>query len=959
MYVRTLLVTLLALASLSAEETPPYQVIADLATLPILTPALEGRQVEKILLDNGLQVYLISDPGADQSAAAMAVEVGSWHDPQEYPGTAHFLEHMLFAGTKAYPTEFEFMRFAHERSGNINAYTASDRTVYMFSINNDSFEEGLDRFAHFFIDPLLSMHCMSRELIAVDQEHAKNVEHDGWRQLMILREMGNPEHPNSRFSTGNAKTLGTIPEAVLREWYESHYSASKMHLVLISPLPLEEMRTLAVDLFSAVRSLEVAPISFPKQISSPKQRGHMTFIKPVKDMKQLSLSWEVHGPFATDIERQAPTLIAYALQSRGPHSLTQVLKEENIAEHISVSADRLSKDNLLFSIDIDLTEQGLTKVDTAIQRTFEAIARLKSTPFPAYLFDEIQSMARLNYEFQSRDDAFSMAMSIASELPYETLATYPEKTKIPTTFDPDFVHRFLNTLTAEECLYFVLADPAKTKIATDKKERWMGAEYTLKPISRAHMTAWNGAKPTENLQLPAPNPYLPKNLALVPAAKLPSNRPLLLVSDDDCSVYFAQDTRYLVPEVACRLHFKSPLIENRARSQVLTDLYARAFVEKLAPELSLASKAGLTLRFYPDDLNLTLTLSGYSDKAPLLLNQAFGALTQVSPTQEAFEVYKASLTSDYDNASKELPVRQAMQELDALLFNKPTAEEKLKAIQHISHEEFLKFAKELFNQNYTEALFLGNLTLEQTRELWTDLQAQLPNNPYLRESQAKREVLVLKEKSHPSKIVQSTDRQGSGVLLLLQEGPFTFERKAIQQILGYALSDSFFDTLRTKQQTGYIAKAWNTEEEKQLLQFFAVQSSTHTPADLLARFDLFLETFDKNFTHNIPEGHFESLRANLITLLKMPPENMPAQAALLDTLAFEYHDLDWIHKRIESVKALSYDAFCKEGRALLSRSNPRRLAVLMEGVLPQENDFRYRPVAKEEVATLGEFVSVQ
>lgn len=955
MYLKALFVSLTLLALCSAEETS-YQILPNQATLPILTPALEERQVEKLLLENGLHVYLISDPGIDQSAAAMAVEVGSWHDPKEYPGTAHFLEHMLFAGTKAYPIEFEFMRFAHERSGNINAYTASDRTVYMFSINNDSFEEGLDRFAHFFIDPLLSTHCMSRELIAVDQEHAKNQEHDGWRQLMILREMGNPEHPNSRFSTGNAQTLGTIPEEVLRTWYETYYSASKMHLVLISPLPVSEMRALAVDLFSEVRSVAVEPLTVPEHISSPKQRGHMTFIKPVKDIKQLSLFWEVHAPFATDKERKAPDLVAYALQDRGPHSLTQVLKEEQIAEHVSVSSQRLSKDHVLFCIDIDLTEQGLKKVDRAIQRTFEALARLKSTSFPAYLFDEVQSMARLNYEFQSREDVFSMAMAIASELPYESLATYPEKTKIPTTFDPDFIRQFLSTLTAEECLYFVFADPAKTKIATDKKERWMGAEYTLKPISRAHMTTWNHVQPTEQLQLPYPNPYLPEELSLVPATE--SDQPLLVASSDDCCVYFAQDARYLVPEVACRLHFKSPLIANQARSQVLTDLYARAFLEKLAPELSLASQAGLTLRFYPDDLNLTLTLSGYSDKAPLLLEQAFKALTQIAPTQETFEIYKASLRSDYDNASKELPVKQAMQELDALLFHQPTAEEKLHAIQSLSYEEFSRFSQELFQQNYVEALFLGNLTEEQTREMWARLQALLPHHPYPRSSQTKREILILKDNSRPAKIVQSTDRQGSGVLLLLQEGAFTFERKAIQQILGYALSDAFFDTLRTKQQTGYIAKAWNTEEAKQLLQFFAVQSSTHAPLDLLARFDLFLESFDKNFTHHISEGHFESLRANLITLLKMPPENMTSQATLLDTLAFEHHDLDWIHKRIESVKELSYDTFCKEGRALLSRSNPRRLAILIEGVLPKENDCRYRPITKNEVASLGTFVSV-
>ena len=130
---------------------------------------------------------------------------------------AHFLEHMLFMGTAAYPNEFEYMQFINDHGGSVNAFTASDRTVYMFSVNNDAFDESLDRFSHFFIDPLLSPNCIERELHAVDQEHSKNIEHDGWRQYMIMKESGNPNHPYSSFSTGNAQTLSGIPSVSFEE----------------------------------------------------------------------------------------------------------------------------------------------------------------------------------------------------------------------------------------------------------------------------------------------------------------------------------------------------------------------------------------------------------------------------------------------------------------------------------------------------------------------------------------------------------------------------------------------------------------------------------------------------------------------------------------------------------------------------------------------------------------------
>ncbi|MBS0621333.1 MAG: insulinase family protein [Verrucomicrobia bacterium] len=954
--------SLLLLANAPAMEgAQSYERIEDKATLPILNPILSGRAVEKLVLKNHLEVYLISDPGVDQSAAGVAVESGSWEDPAEYPGMAHFLEHMLFMGTGAFPKEFEYMQFITDHGGKVNAFTAPDRTVYMFSINNDAFEDALDRFSHFFIDPLLSTNCINRELHAVDQEHSKNIEHDGWRQYMILKETGNPHHPNSAFSTGNAQTLSGIPQSALKDWYESHYSANAMHLVMISPLSVEEMRDLAIEYFSSVPEFTVAKKALPTEITCDRQKGHMIFIKPVKEIKQLSLTWEVPAPFAENIDCNAPDLVAYALNQEGKGSLSELLKEKKIAESVRVSSDRLSKSTLLFSVDISLTDQGLTELDAAVTHVFEAIARLKKEGYPSYLFDEMHKMAKLNYQFQSRDDAFETVMTVAGDLPYEDLATFPEKLSIPNTFDPALIQSFIGTLKAESCLYFVLADPLKTGVPTDRKEKWMQADYAIKTIASSKLTAWNHVLPNPAIQLPTQNPYIPSDLALasVPADVHSDQSPLLLFTDSGSRIYYAQDTRYQVPEISHRFSLKSPLIENTAKAQVLVDLYLRALAEKLSAPLSLAGSAGLSTAMSSKIYSIEFGINGYSDKAPLLLKELFSSLKAVNPSQEEFEIYRVSIAAEYDNASKELPVRQAIQQIDNILLNTPGPDERLKAIQQVSYEEFARFSKQLCQTAYVEGLLYGNLSEMEAHDLWGSLREELAAQPYRIADQYKKQILILSEKYGPYKLTERTDRQGSGVVLLLQEGSFSFENRAVQQILGAALSDGFFDTLRTKQQTAYFAKAWAAEEERQLLQYFAVQSSTHAPTDLLARFELFLESFDKNLTTQIPEGRFESLRANLITLLKMPPENMPGMASLLNKLAFDYSDFSWIDRRIEGLKKLTYEQFCQASHQILSRSNPRRLALLMEGVITPENDFHYETISREDVHNVGTFVSVR
>jgi insulysin len=953
------------LASLSADAVKDdcvgCEVIEDKAQIPLLNPSLSQRTVRKLVLSNGLQAYLISDPGAEQSAAGLSVEAGSWQDPVEYPGMAHFLEHMLFMGTSAYPEEFGYMQYINDNGGHVNASTWPDRTIYMFSVNNEAYSGALDRFSHFFIDPLFSPSCIGRELHAVDQEHAKNIENDNWREYMIFKETGNPNHPNAAFSTGNAQTLSGIPQKALVEWYQSNYSANRMHLVMVSPLPMDELMTLAMADFSRVPNYNLEKGARLPQLSSMHQKGHMIFIKPIKDLRQLSLEWEVPSEFADNLEKMAPEIVAAILNNGSSTSLLEQLKREKIAESLNVSTDRYNKDQVLFKIDINLTQQGISQIDTAILRCFQAIAQLKETGVPAYLFDEIRKMSTINYQYQSREDAFGSISKHAHDLIDEDLETYPEKLSIPTIYAPEFISQFINTLTAQSCMFFIQADPKMTGVLPDRKEKWMDAEYAIKEVPETTLAAFQNAEPNPNIDLPGKNPFIPSHLALLPSSEDSSSEPnpVLLAKDEGSKVYYAQDSRYLVPEVSVIFGIKSPQIDGSAKSAALADLYLKALTEKLSPTLYLAQVAGLSPSFSQQDLKLNISIQGYSEKAPILVKEIFQSLKQVMPTREQFEIYREWLLTNYDNASKELPVKQGMELLGSIIYNDaPANTEKYKALKTISYEDFVKFSAGLPKKTYIEALLYGNLLEKDAQTLWLAVKKILGTSPYPIDKQIKKNVLVLPEKDGPYMVISKTERQGNGVVLLLEEGKFSFSKRAAQQVLSKALQEAFFDTLRTKQQTAYFAKAWDSEIERELFQFFAVQSSTHHPRDLIARFELFLEDFVKNISEKIPEERFLTIQKMLVTTLQMPPENLEGMAFRLNVLAFNYAgDFKWYEKRINSVKDLTYEQIVQAAGAFLSRENSKRIAVLVEGVLSPDNDFQYQVMTKQDICDAGTYVT--
>ena len=86
----------------------------------------DEREYRALVLDNGMQVLLVSDPETVRAAAAVNVAAGSNSDPAEFNGLAHFLEHMAFKGAagrsaRGIAEAVEARRSAHEKAESVLA----------------------------------------------------------------------------------------------------------------------------------------------------------------------------------------------------------------------------------------------------------------------------------------------------------------------------------------------------------------------------------------------------------------------------------------------------------------------------------------------------------------------------------------------------------------------------------------------------------------------------------------------------------------------------------------------------------------------------------------------------------------------------------------------------------------------------------------------------------------------
>ncbi|MFT4552891.1 MAG: insulysin [Chlamydiales bacterium] len=942
------------------QVTPAYTIVEDKMKTPILTPSLVERKTLKLRLSNGLEAYIISDPDVNNSGAALAVEAGSWLDPEDRPGLAHFVEHMLFLGTSQFPDESEYKSFIQGHNGHSNAYTSGDHTTYGFSIDNDSFEEGFERFAWLFIDPLFSESGIGRELQAVDQEFARSIENDRVRRVFVHKEIGNRYHPDTNFHFGNHQSLGGITREEVREWYEGHYSADLMRLVIYTPLPLSKVENLVVKHFTAVKNTGAKAISPQTTLTSPTYDANIAYITPMKDMSTLSLEWELSTEFALDKENKTMDVVAHVLGHEGEESLLAQLKREELGESLIASGVNVGPNNAIFNLEIKLTDKGIHDVDSVIERCFQAISYFKSSGIPPYVFDEVQSMAQTKFQYQSREDVFSTVMRYARELLEEDLESYPEVSRLYENFNPRAVRRLFAELSPDHCHVTLMARPEVTGIKTDRVEKWVGVEYTMQPIPERKLTAWYNVEAHTNIDLPLPNPFIPEDLKILNRPTIVQAPPITIVDEEEGKVHFSADTRYLVPEIAWHFRISTPELDGQTENNILADLYVKSIKEGFNSVSYQGLLAGLFLDVSHKNTYIEVSLQGYSEKAKLMLEEIFDGLKTIKPTEAEFELYRQSLRRQYQNFTKESPLQQSKEILESVLYEDyTTMEKKAENIDYISYEDFLAFTETLYKSSYVEGMLYGNMVASEVRDIWEDTKSKFTGFPYPVSKHNRQELLVLPQSVGPFYIVEKTERQGNAVLLMLQNGPFSFKNRAAQQLLSSGLQEPFFSTLRTKQQTGYIVWNWEREIERQLYSFFAVQSNTHNVRDLLARFELFLESFLQEFTsEEFPDDRFGVMKQALITQLTQPRKNLQEMGMHLKTLAFDYGgDFDWLGKRIQGVEELTYPEFLDLARDFIGRSNKQRLAILMKGTLPEENSFYYYRVnTSNQMRTISNYV---
>ncbi|KAG5242657.1 insulin-degrading enzyme [Salix suchowensis] len=848
--------------------------------MEIVKARTDKREYKRIVLPNALQVLLISDPDTDKCAASMNVSVGSFSDPDGLEGLAHFLEHMLFYASEKYPLEDSYSKYIIEHGGSTNAFTASDHTNYHFDVNSDCFEDALDRFAQFFIKPLISADATIREIKAVDSENQKNLLSDGWRMRQLQKQLSEEGHPYHKFSTGNWDSLEVWPKEKgldirleLLKFYEENYSANLMNLVIYAKESLDKIQSLVEDKFQEIQNNDRSCFSFPGQPCSSEHLQILVRTVPIKQGHKLRIVWPI-TPGILYYKEGPCRYLGHLIGHEGEGSLFYVLKTLGWATELSAGEGDGTIEFSFFNVVINLTDAGHEHMQDVVGLLFKYIHLLQQSGVCKWIFDELAAVCETSFHYQDKTPPSSYVVQVASNM-----QLYPPKdwlvgSSLPSNFSPSIIQTVLSQLSPDNVRIFW--ESKKFEGQTAMTEPWYKTAYSVEKITGSMIQEWMLFAPNEDLHLPAPNVFIPTDLSLKDAQEK-VKFPVLLRKSSFSSLWYKPDTMFSTPKAYVKIDFNCPFASSSPETEILADIFARLLMDDLNDYAYYAQVAGLRYGIRNTDSGFQVTVVGYNHKLRILLETVIEKISNFKVKPDRFSVIKEMVVKECGNLKFQQPYQQAMYYCSLLLHDQtwPWMEE-LEVLPHLQAEDLAKFIPLMLSRAFLECYIAGNIERSEAESMILHIEdtfnkGQDPICQPLFPSQHLTKRVIKLERGidylYPIEGLNPND-ENSALVHYIQVHRDDFTLNVKLQLFALIAKQPAFHQLRSVEQLGYITVLMQRNDYGIRGVQFIIQSTVKGPGQI----DLRVEAFLKMFETKLYEMTDDEFKRNVNALIDMKLE---------------------------------------------------------------------------------------
>jgi len=376
--------------------------------LAFVQPGLASGQVTTYQLENGMDVVVVEDHRAPVVVQMVWYRAGSADEAPGVSGVAHFLEHLLFKGTKTLEPG-EFSATVTRNGGSDNAFTSYDYTAYFQRIAADRLELMMRMESDRMVNLQLGEGDIATERDVIIEERNQRTEND---PFSLFREQKNAaQYLNHRYGVpviGWRHEMEGLSLEDALSYYRQYYAPNNAILVVAGDVTPDEVHALAKQYYGVIpANPDLKPRDRPQE---PRQMAERRLIFKDARVSQNYVSRSYTAPerdTGAQEKAAALTMLAHVLGDGSNSVLTEKLQFESKVSVWDAAWYRdLSLDDTTFTL-IVAPAEGVT-LQEAEDAMDKALAEFMQEGVDPEHLDRIRLQIRASKIYE-RDDVGSIA----------------------------------------------------------------------------------------------------------------------------------------------------------------------------------------------------------------------------------------------------------------------------------------------------------------------------------------------------------------------------------------------------------------------------------------------------------------------------------------------------------------------------------------------------------------------
>lgn len=306
-------------------------------------------------LSNGLTIIGEEIPYLKSITLGVWVNAGSRIENEEIGGISHFIEHMLFKGTKN-RTSKEIASTIDNLGGQINAFTSKECTCYYVKLLDEHIDIGIDILSDMFLNPLFDEKDIDKERQVIIEE--LKMYEDSPEDLVydLLMEGIYKTDALGMNIIGTEESLYNMNRNTIKDYFNKYYVASNSVISISGNFKFEEMVKLIESKFK-----DLAMGNVDIKITEPE--FHPCFIARNKDTEQVNLAISLKAiPLECREDAYALSIINNIFGGSISSRLFQNIRENKGLVYSIYSAPSLYRKSGELGIYASMSNENLKKV---------------------------------------------------------------------------------------------------------------------------------------------------------------------------------------------------------------------------------------------------------------------------------------------------------------------------------------------------------------------------------------------------------------------------------------------------------------------------------------------------------------------------------------------------------------------------------------------------------------------